>query len=138
MWIRVPFFFFTKLLFISFEPIIGFINFKKVNPLKFQALMIKHLVKSVWASPKAGGLISGTDNLLIFSIQGFLPCLGQLTMLMYFYICLHPDPVPNFFSHKIKFCGALAHIDCQSCTSVYIILAIFQPICYILTSIVGI
>ena len=73
--------------------------------------MIKHLVKSVWASPKAGGLISGTDNLLIFSIQGFLPCLGQLTMLMYFYICLHPDPVPNFFSHKIKFCGALAHID---------------------------
>ena len=98
MWIRVPFFFFTKLLFISFEPIIGLINFKKVNALKFQALMIKHLVKSVWASPKAGGLISGTDNLLIFSIQGFLPCLGQLTMLMYFYICLHPDPVPNFFS----------------------------------------
>ena len=44
LWIRVPYFFFTKL-FVSFEPIIGFI--KKVNPLKFQALMIKHLVKSL-------------------------------------------------------------------------------------------
>merc|ERR1711867_312067 len=83
MWIRVPFFFFTKLLFISFELIIGLINFKKVNALKFQALMIKHLVKSVWASPKAGGLISGAENLLIFSIQGLLFLILWLIRLKY-------------------------------------------------------